>query len=265
VESTLEDNFIGVYLVGSLATGDFDIDSDIDFLVIINQDLSHTQILNLQSLHEKIYALGFYPAQHLEGSYIPIDFLQRPNVVGIEPIWYVDNGSTKLERSIHDNKWHVFWILREASIILKGPNPKELMPPVPKESLQAEMISGINTLEHHFADEINKPLCYFNSRFGQSFTVLTCCRLLHTLECGRIESKRAGILWAKKRLDASWHFLIEQSWQEREGVRFGLKIRERAEIGILQDTLYFYIIAKGLRCKQRVVHGHRFRRRTKGS
>jgi predicted nucleotidyltransferase len=34
VESVLASNLVGVYLVGSLATGDFDLDGDVDFLVV---------------------------------------------------------------------------------------------------------------------------------------------------------------------------------------------------------------------------------------
>ena len=31
VQSSIKYNFVGAYLVGSLATGDFDLDSDVDF------------------------------------------------------------------------------------------------------------------------------------------------------------------------------------------------------------------------------------------
>ena len=40
VENALESNFLGAYLVGSLATGDFDLDSDVDFLILTNAELS---------------------------------------------------------------------------------------------------------------------------------------------------------------------------------------------------------------------------------
>jgi hypothetical protein len=50
--------------------------------------------------------------------------LNRADQAGTQPLWYVDNGSTVLERSLHDNKWHVRWILRERAITLSGPDPK---------------------------------------------------------------------------------------------------------------------------------------------
>ncbi len=36
ITAELAENLIGVYLVGSIATGDFDLDSDVDFLVVTN-------------------------------------------------------------------------------------------------------------------------------------------------------------------------------------------------------------------------------------
>jgi len=42
LERELSDNLVGVYLIGSLATGDFDADSDVDFLVVIRNELSES-------------------------------------------------------------------------------------------------------------------------------------------------------------------------------------------------------------------------------
>ena len=97
-----------------------------------------------------------------------------------------------------------------------------------------------------FQDEINRPLGFFNSRFGQSFTVLTYCRMLHTLHTGTVQSKKAGAKWAKEFVDPKWEKLIDQAWNEREGVRFGAKIGQRAESSLLHETLEFikYSIAQ---------------------
>jgi predicted nucleotidyltransferase len=39
-QAELGENLIGVYLVGSLATGGFDLDSDVDFLVVTHAGLT---------------------------------------------------------------------------------------------------------------------------------------------------------------------------------------------------------------------------------
>jgi len=45
--------------------------------------------------------------------------------------------------------------------------------------------------------------------------VLSFCRMLQTLETGRVESKRAGALWALRSLERQWSGLIEEAWNER--------------------------------------------------
>ena len=50
IKIILEDNFLGMYLYGSLATGGFDpTTSDIDFIVITNKDISDKEF---SELHE---------------------------------------------------------------------------------------------------------------------------------------------------------------------------------------------------------------------
>ena len=40
ISAELAGNLIGIYLVGSLASGDFDLDSDVDFFVVTKTELS---------------------------------------------------------------------------------------------------------------------------------------------------------------------------------------------------------------------------------
>jgi hypothetical protein len=138
VQNALGSNFLGSYLVGWLATGDFDLDSDVVFLTLTKAELGGAEVRSLQTIHIviDIHALGCYPAEHLEGSYRSTDLLNRADLVGVERLWYVDNGSTSLERSVHDNKWHVRWILRERGTTIIGPDPKTLMHPIPGERVR---------------------------------------------------------------------------------------------------------------------------------
>jgi hypothetical protein len=112
------------------------------------------------------------------------------------------------------------------------------------------MLTEIKTTMHeilrHFQDEIDGPLGFWNSRFGQPFAVLTYCRMLHTLHTGTVQSKKAGAKWAKEFVDPKWATLIDQAWNEREGVRFGVKIGQRAESSLLHETLEFIKYAVAL-------------------
>jgi hypothetical protein len=245
VQNALGSNFLGAYLVGSLATGDFDLDSDVDFLILTNAELSDAEVRSLQTTHVDIHALGCYPA-HLEGSYISTDLLNRTDLVGVEPLWFVDNGSTSLERSIHDNRWHVRWILRERGITIIGLDPKTLLHPVPTGALRSEAAAAIQELKSRFVAEIDRPLGWFNTRFGQSFAVLTCCRMLYTCKSGTVQSKLSGVKWAEKSFDRAWCELIRKAWTERMGVRFGDKVRQPAQTRLLHETAKFITYAQSL-------------------
>lgn len=239
ISSELADNLIGVYLVGSIATGDFDLDSDVDFIVLTSTALTETNIKSLQEIQVKINNIDCYPAKHLEGSYISIYDLTNWDTVGEKELYYFDNGSTSFEQSIHDNKWHVRWILRERGVTLIGQRPETIMPSIPLSELSNEIKTTMLQDMKAFEDEINRPRSFWNSRFGQSFAVLTFCRMLHTLNSGTVQSKKAAVEWAKQMVAPKWVDIIDQAWNEREGVRFLVKIRQRAEQTMLNETLEF--------------------------
>ena len=246
VKAELKENLIGIYLVGSLATGDFDLDSDVDFLVVTKTELTEANKKSLQDIQIKIHAMDWYPAKHLEGSYISISDLNDWNTVGKKELYYFDNGSTVFEQSVHDNQWHVRWILRKRGITLIGQRPETILKSIPADELFNEIKKSMLHVMKLFEAEMDKPLSFFNSRFGQSFVVLTYCRVLHTLHTGTVQSKKAGMEWAKRFVDPKWIELIDQAWNEREGVRFGVKIGQRAEQALLYETLEFmqYAIAQ---------------------
>jgi len=246
ISAELRENLVGIYLVGSIASGDFDLDSDVDFLVVTNTELTEANMKALQDIQIKIHGFDCYPAKHLEGSYISISDLNDWSTVGQKKLYYFDNGSTAYEQSIHDNQWHVRWILRERGITLVGQKPETILKSIPLNEMFSEIKTTMLQVMKLFEDEINRPLSFFNSKFGQSFAVLTYCRMLHTLHTGTVRSKKAGVKWAKQFVEPKWVNIIDQAWNEREGVRFLVKIRQRAELTLLYETLDFikYAVAQ---------------------
>ena len=239
IKAELGENLVGIYLVGSIASGDFDSDSDVDFLVVTNHELTEANRKSLQDIQIKIHDIDCYPAKHLEGSYISLSDLNNWDIVGEKKLYYFDNGSTTGEQSTHDNQWHVRWILRERGITLIGPRPATILQPIPPDRMYNEIKTTMLYVLKLFQDEIDRPLGFWNSKFGQSFTVLTYCRMLHTLHTGTVQSKKVGAQWAKDFVDPRWVKLIDLAWNEREGVRFGVKIGQRAEASLLDETLEF--------------------------
>src|SRR5687768_7159341 len=72
----LGERFVGMYLYGSLALGDFNPEtSDIDFLVVTESEVTGEALRALQEMHARVAAGTSKWASELEGSYIPRDAL----------------------------------------------------------------------------------------------------------------------------------------------------------------------------------------------
>ena len=210
VRKILGDNFVGAYLQGSLATGDFDEHSDVDYIIAIEQELSDADVLKLQAMHKRIFNCGEEWAKHLEGSYSPKAILRDYRRSGSD-LWYLDNGHSVLERSSHCNKIVVRWIVRERGVVMSGPHPSTLIDSIPVHVLRRAILDSIINSGHEILTN-TEP--YYN-RFYQGFIVLHCCRKLHDLHTGQVGSKRAGAEWAKRNMDQSWADLIDRAWSCR--------------------------------------------------
>lgn len=232
VQNILREDFIGVYLQGSFAVGDFDQHSDVDFIVVAGSDLTSHQLDALQAMHDQVYQLDSEWAKHLEGSYFPKEILRKHTRTGMK-LWYLDHGARSLIRSDHCNTNLVRWIVREKGVTLAGPPPESLIDPISEELLKAEMFETLTNWGQRILDN---PAAY-NNRFYQSFIVLSYCRMLHDLYRGYPGSKREGAEWAKGVLNPSWSDLIDGTWEGRPDP--ANKVRQPADPEDFKETLKF--------------------------
>jgi hypothetical protein len=247
IQTVLGPNFIAAYLQGSFAVGDWDADSDVDFLVAMDHDLPASDLPALQSLHALIYDLDCSWAQHLEGSYFPKEILRRLGPVRT-PLLYLDNTFRQLDWSDHDNTLVVRWVVREHGIPLAGPDPRVLIDPVFADELRQEIL----TTMQEWGDEILLGHYIITNRWAQPFVVLSYCRMLQTLQTGRVESKLAGVRWATGAMDHRWAGLIQRAWQERPNP--SLKVRQAADPDDVNSTIEFIHYALA-RSKGQVIPG----------
>ena len=182
VQQILGDNLLGLYLQGSFAAGDFDEYSDVDWLAILQHDLTEAELAALQVMHPRLFGLPSPWAQHLEGSYFPLEMINRYDPIQDQP-YYLDNGSQELERSDHDNSWVVRWTVREHGIPLLGQPPGDLIDPIPPEALHQEVLKTMQ----EWGAEILDGRYQISSRWAQPFVTLSYCRMLQTLRNGRIQ------------------------------------------------------------------------------
>ncbi|MGH9830719.1 MAG: aminoglycoside adenylyltransferase domain-containing protein, partial [Blastocatellia bacterium] len=232
VQAVLNTNFVGAYLQGSFAVGDFDLHSDVDFIVVLEEELSPEEGHGLQAGHERIYGLDIPWAQHLEGSYFPKQVLRDHTRLG-ELLWYLDHGSRSLIPSDHCNTVLVRWVVREQGVCLAGPAPAQLVDPIPIEALREHIRATILD----WGQEILSHPDPFTNRFYQGFIVLNYCRMVHDLHRGWPGSKLAGAEWAKAHLDPSFQGLIDRAWDGRPNP--AVSVRESADPQDFKETLEF--------------------------
>lgn len=210
IQDILKDKLIGVYLQGSFAVGDSDMGSDVDFIVVVEDELTKDEVATLQAMHQRIHDMDIIWAKHLEGSYFPKAILRQYEDCSAD-LWYLDNGSREFEQSTHCNMVLVRWVVREMGVTLFGASPLDLVGPIPVQALRQEIMDII----HDWGNEIFAEPEHFANHFYQLFILQSYCRMLHDLIEGKPSSKRASTDWAKANLDPKWHDLIDRSWSSR--------------------------------------------------
>jgi hypothetical protein len=231
-QAILSDSFCGAYLQGSFAVGDADIYSDVDFVIVTHAEVSDDQVAALRSLHARFPTRDIDWARHLEGSYIPMASIRRPDATRA-PYWYVDNGSPDLERSNHDNTAVVRWVLREYGIALDGPDPASLVDIVTADDLRDEVLGAMREQ----VQELRAYTASLDEQWSawlQPHVVLSYCRMLHTLHTGRVGSKLAAGQWALVALDSEWAPLIQRALDDRPDP--WLRVHRPADRALVADT-----------------------------
>jgi predicted nucleotidyltransferase len=208
VKKILGDQFVGMYLYGSLSSGDFDPEtSDIDFLVVTTKNLSDEKIAELEAMHQQTWATSPKRAGELEGSYIPKDLIRRHDPNGA-PCPTVNEGKFFVDQRGSD--WIIQrHVVREYGVIVEGPDPKTLIDFVSPDDIRGAVLGTLHEWWFPMLD-IPSWLREHGNKY-QAFAVITMCRVLHALEHGTVVSKPKAIEWARKYLGDPWRQLIDKA------------------------------------------------------
>lgn len=200
MQATLGDQFVGLYLGGSLALGDFKPQqSDIDFIAVTMDDLPPELIVALRAMHARLAATGDKWAAKLDGSYVPRHILRNWNS-NQAPCPFIEGdcflitrqGSAVLQRHI----------IREYGVVVAGPHPQTLVDPV--DDLPRAVR---DMLEEWWRPLLDDP-AWVQETQAQPFAILSMCRALYTLEYGELTSKPIAARWAQQTLGKSFDRLI---------------------------------------------------------
>ncbi|MBA2711573.1 MAG: DUF4111 domain-containing protein [Tatlockia sp.] len=206
LNTILADNFIGLYLFGSLVYGDFkEGSSDIDLVAIVKQPFNGYEIQQVKQLHQVINEHHPKWRERIECSYTPF-----PMLVHIlppkEPRPYY-GGGIFYEDADYGNEWIINnYLLGIHSIALMGPSFNSLAKPIPIEEVQ---MACIRDLFQEWAPKQNDLKWLENSHY-QSYLILNLCRILFTVYCNKTGSKLVSAAWVKK-IFPQWQILIKEA------------------------------------------------------
>lgn len=229
----LESQMVGVYLYGSLSSGDFNPkSSDIDFAIITETVLAPETISALEQMHAEIWSSGLKWAAKLEGAYIPKSLIRRHDPAGPScPI--INEGEFYVSQLGSD--WIIQrHVVRECGVILSGPDPKMLIQAVSAEDIR-QAVHGV--LDEWWFPMLENPawLSEHGSEY-HAYTVISMCRVLHALRHGNIVSKPVAAKWAHDKFGAPWNTLIEKALAAQSG----------PYPGFLEEALLFLRFTKNL-------------------
>lgn len=227
IRSALGSEFLGMYVGGSLALGAFDRSSDIDVVIATTGDLTH-RFAALDAVHRQIGRESVWFATELECIYIAPIGLRRYARAHASHLKLDRGPGETLKIDMMDESWTASChVLRRYGIVWDGPDPATLIDQVSQDDLREAMraiLGGWATNLLRRPDGLRAP-------GYQSYTVLSLCRILHTLDEGTVLSKADAAVWARKTLPAEWHALIARAVADR------LRDRVRASDSAVLGTL----------------------------
>jgi predicted nucleotidyltransferase len=210
IRLALGSNFVGLYLYGSLVTGDFDKAlSDVDLLAVTSSDIDHTELARLEQMHRDLANLYREWDGRIEVQYLSVDALKtfrwRTSRMAVtspgEPFHTKDAGKD----------WLLNWyIVREMGVALFGPPPETVIDQITKE----EFVQAVVEYAQYLDDRVEN----MRTRPGQAYSILSACRALYSWKTGEQISKKQAALWAEKELP-EWAPLIENAIRWREAQR----------------------------------------------
>lgn len=181
-------NFVSFYVHGSLALGDFNENSDIDYVVVTEHFISDMSMI--EKIHRAFQECCF--GHHFEGSYITIDMALSDGLPKEKRLYY--NSGTPQYVSYGYEWYFERTILIDHGLCIKGENLySDLTPPTNETLEEAVAFLIVDT----WVPLMKKPDQLSDEYIV--FGVLTMCRLMYTLKEKKIISKLKSAKWMIER------------------------------------------------------------------
>jgi predicted nucleotidyltransferase len=207
VTATTGPALVGLYVCGSLATGDFDERiSDVDLLAVLSNEISPDLAARLERLHDALAEANPAWRDRIEVVYASAaglaNFRAAPPRIAVispgEPFHVIDAASD----------WILTWYpARTNGIVLAGPPTTDVLPDISFEEYASAVRNHMRHLGERIADD--------STPGSQAYAVLTECRGLYTCLHGEQLPKLAAAAWAQREFP-EWAGLIRDATRWRE-------------------------------------------------
>ena len=133
IQTTLGDKLCGIYLFGSLVTGDFDPkNSDIDLLAMVETDVTEKELEQLRATHKDFVRDHPEWNDRIEVAYVGIEAM-RDFKTKTARIARISPGEPLHYREM-DAQWLLDWyVVQEQGLPIYGPPPKTFIPHIERQ------------------------------------------------------------------------------------------------------------------------------------
>ncbi len=201
LHGVLGGKLVGLYVFGSLVTGEFDPDlSDIDLAAAIASDLDDAEFARLETMHAAIAQANPRWDDRIEVGYISVELLRSFDPRGCMAV--ISPGEPFHRRAAKDSWLFNLRVLREHGLTLSGPPPRSLISPIASDDL-ARALGGAMRMWRAWLPDA-EPVMHAKP---QAYVILTMCRALYAHQHAAFVSKREAARWAARELP-DWSSLI---------------------------------------------------------
>lgn len=197
IVAELRDDLVGLYLFGSLATGDFyEGRSDLDLIAVVSSAVDERGLDRLRAMHHEFEATRSGWRNRIEVLYLSRAVLATFATEPRGQIARISPGEPLHFRELDaDFGWLLDWhAVLTANRTLLGPPASELGPDVSPERLRLAVIAQLKAMQETVRDP---TVAYVPAR--QGYIAATVCRGLYSLATGELTSKEKAIAWVAGR------------------------------------------------------------------
>jgi predicted nucleotidyltransferase len=197
---------VGIYVYGSLVTGDFDAEhSDLDLLTVTAGELAAGELGRLEAMHAGLAAAHPRWRDRVEVAYLSREALGTFRTRR-SPIAIVSPGEPFHVKEAGQDWLINWWVVRRQGVALYGPEAAAVIGEIGDEEFGRAVRAQVGEWQGYVWE--------MTRRKSQAYAILTMCRALHAAVVGEQVSKVAAARWAAGYFPA-WRPLIEDAWAWR--------------------------------------------------